>query len=58
MVTGEGQTLKQTRCHLRASATEEWKDSVVAESEEAKPVDGEKAEPEQLEEQEEYGEVK
>ena len=52
MVTEEGPILRRTRCHLRASAREEWKDSVVADSEEAEP------EQEELEEQEEYGEAK
>ena len=51
-VTEEGQMLRQTWCHLRAPPREEWKDSVTADSEEAKPVDGEEAAPEQLEEQE------
>ena len=45
MVTEEGETLRQIRCHLRGSPKEEWKDGVVVDSEEAEPVDGEEAEP-------------
>ena len=60
VVTEEGQTLRRTRCHLRVFPREEWKDSVVVDSEEAEKVDEEEAELAQgeLEKQEEYREAK